>query len=95
MADDILYDYRAMDHAYESMKHITDTISGECETLGSDALKLLGTIDGVYSQQYQEKLTKLKNDVLDLNQEMTTRANLLQQEFNAMGQADIKLGDGF
>jgi len=95
VADEILYDYQAMDQAYENMKRIGNTIDTEVDTMGADALRLLSTISGVYAGEYDKKLKELNQNVTELNEEMTARASQLQAEFNNMGHTDIKLGDGF
>ena len=95
MADQILYDYQAMDNAYEQMKSISNKISGECENMSQDALRLLETIEGNYAGAYHDKVIQLNERVAELNEEMNQRAGQLQEQFNIMGQTDVKLGDGF
>jgi uncharacterized protein YukE len=95
MADEIHYDYQSMDHAYENMKRIANNIQNTCQDMSQDALRLLQSNGGSYAEGYQAKLTRLNADIQELNDEMTTRAAQLQAQFNAMAEADIRLGDGF
>lgn len=95
MADEIRYVYESMDEAYETMKRIAGNIQSSCEEMTSDALRMLQSNEGRYARAYQEKLTKLNSNIEELNNEMAERAKRLQEKFNDMGYADIRLGDGF
>ena len=79
MADEVWYDYKAMDNAYEAMKRISSRIDGECEAMSGDALRLLTSNGGAYADGYQAKLTKLNTDIDELNSEMTGRASQMQK----------------
>ena len=96
MADEINYDYESMDNAYENMKRISDKIRDACSDMTADATRLLeSSASGQYALAYKDKVKVLNDAIEELNTEMTDRAKHLQEEFNRMGQSDIKLGDGF
>jgi len=95
MADEIHYDYQSMEQAYENMQRIANEIQSTCQDMASDALRLLQSNGGSYAEGYQAKLAQLNNDIEELNNEMTTRATQLREQFAAMAEADAHLGAGF
>jgi uncharacterized protein YukE len=95
VADDINYDYASMDSAYEKMKSIASQITGTCEEMTTDAMRLLQSNGGTYAVEYEATEKKLDGDIDALNHEMSTRGQQLNQSFTEMGDTDRRLGAGF
>ena len=96
MSDDdlILYDYQAMDHAYEEMNQVNKKIQEATQTLADDAHTVLQGMEGPIADGYNIRSSNLKSEVDGLNDWMQKAVGALQDAFNRMHHADIKLGDG-
>ncbi|MDR7274268.1 hypothetical protein [Catenuloplanes atrovinosus] len=90
----IKYDYAAMDDAYEEMLQVSKNMQSEIEALMDDARELLAASDGTFVTEYNAKAGNISEEFTRLNEEMSFRANQLQQMFSDMGVFDQKLGDG-
>jgi uncharacterized protein YukE len=96
LSDDdlILYDYQAMDHAYEEMVQVSKQISDAATTLADDAHNVLQGMEGPVADGYNVRSSNLKSEADGLNDWMQKSVGALQEAFNRMNHADMKLGDG-
>jgi uncharacterized protein YukE len=96
LSDDdlILYDYQAMDHAYEEMMQVSKQLADAASVLADDAHNVLQGMEGPVADGYNARSSNLKSEADGLNDWMIKSVGALQEGFNRMHHADIKLGDG-
>ena len=92
--DEILYNYQAMDHAFEEMLRVNGQIHDSAQTLEADAKVVLQGMAGAVIDGYESRFKTLLQKVEDSNTYLKEVAKGLQAGFDSMRHTDIKLGDG-
>jgi hypothetical protein len=94
LSDEIQYDYKSMDHAFEEMLRVNSQIGDAAHALEGDARMIMQGMAGAVIDGYEMRSGKLTTDVGASNDYLHQVAMGLQAGFDAMHHADIKLGDG-
>ena len=94
MDDQIRYDYKAMQQAYEEMHKVKRSIEEVVRSFDENGRIMVQAMGGRFVEGYDQKRAWLQREVEDLNVKMADTNRSLQEQFDTMQRTDQQLGAG-